>query len=236
MKKLLQLYNESPTIDEWTKDNEPDDNLIYKGGFATQSQKFSAISCLMGLELPRVVSHHTSKSVKLPVAGYLFERPYDLQVLELVRDNFYDLNCTIMSNHEMEMNLKDIYEQVSREWLEEERSRALKYVGKLPFEVPGVSKDMRDNCIKDYRTIAEDKGYGWYSTDWSSGKIIEYEGEFFKAETAFWEGNPGTPINFYEGVPAKDFTFTGDYTKVARVLQLVLSSGVVNKAYKAFDK
>ena len=237
MKKLLKLYDESPTVDVWTESNTPDKDLLYRGGVATQEQKFSAISCLLGVDLPRVVSHHTSKSVKLPVVAYKFEcKNYDgFELLAFVRDNFYGLNCTVVSTHEMDLNIADVYSKVSRELLEEQRVRALKYIGKLPFEILGTGeqdKKMRESTIKDYRTIAEDRGYDWYSTNWSGKRVIEHNGEFFISATAFWEGNPGVTIRDYEGVPTKNFTFTGGYTKVADIIQKAARLGK-NEAYKA---
>lgn len=233
MKELLKLYNKSPTIEEWAKKNKPNESLIYKGGVASQEQMFSGISCLIRADLPRVVSYHTSKSVQLPVVAYFKEiKPYDVQVLAFIRDNFYDLNCTIMSNQEMDMNIREIYSCVTKEWLEEERVSNLKYTARTAFDIPDCSKDIKERSLKSYRKVAEDPGYDWYSTDWSSAKIIQHNGEYFKSNMAFWEGNPGTPINSYDGTPRKDFTFTsGSYAKVAQVIEGAMRAAE-NAGYK----
>ena len=215
MNKLIKMYEKAQSISEWTLRNQPDKDLIYRSGVGSQEQKMLGISYVLAMPPPFVVSYHRSKSVKLPVAAYYkYIEGYKVDVLALVRDNFHDLNCTIMSSHVMNMDMHDIYSTTQREWLEEQKQSALEYMCPKP--------DRNLPAHNGYEIIADagDDDWSWYNTNWSGTKVIKHDGSYFLAHCAYLEGisDTGAPYNLYEG-PAKDFTFTsGSYAHVAHVI------------------
>lgn len=216
MKKLMKLYNKSLSISDWTLRNQPDKDLIYRSGVGSQEQRMLGISHVLAIEPPSVISHHLSKSVKLPVSMYHICKSagYNVDVIALVRDNFHDLNCTIMSSHVMNMDFNDIYPTVQREWLEEQKQKALEYM------CPKPEKNLSAHNGYEVIAAAGDDDWSWYDTNWSGSKVIKHDGSYFLAHYAYLQGisNTGAPYNLYEG-PAKDFTFTsGSYAHVAHVI------------------
>ena len=92
-------------IYEWAQSNEVDDKCYYKAARERQiSFLANNIQRLIGtgldyevykdLYLARVISSHTSKSVKLPVVEFNRE---DLGIRFIMRNNFYDWKLTVIS-------------------------------------------------------------------------------------------------------------------------------------------
>lgn len=217
MEKFIKLYNKSISISKWLTHNKPDEDLLYHSAAGVQDTKMLGISYVLDIEPPRVVSYHYSKSVKLPVSAYYIQQSagYKVDVLALVRDNFHDLNCTIMSSQVMNMDMHDIYPITQREWLEEQKQKALEYMCPKP--------DRNLPAHKGYEEIiaATDDDWDWYDMHWSGSKVIKHNEDYFLAHRASLEGisDTGAPYNLYEG-PTKDFTFTSNsYAHVAYVIQ-----------------
>lgn len=87
-------------LQAWATANKPDEDLIYKDGYWKQIIWVRDRLCwLMSRGLherikARVISYHTSKSVRLPV--FELERP-DLGLRLILRDNYYNWKLTVMS-------------------------------------------------------------------------------------------------------------------------------------------
>jgi hypothetical protein len=210
---IFELYDSSPTIDEWAKDNVPDEDLIYRSGVAGQCARAKAVIEIMRLEhgnpdCCRVVSTHTSKSVTLPVIAFRKRIiPYNFDVIAIFRDNFHDLCCQVVSSHTMDMSLYDLYYPLSEEYMEEKRQGALEYRNKTS----GYWKDKvkpKEEVV--YEMQMETAGnWDWYEK-YSGSKVFRADGKFFLIHRGWYEGFPcGGDYGdrkYYEG-PTKDMSF-----------------------------
>jgi len=228
LEKLKKIYDNSLHISEWAMQNKPDEDLIYRSGVGTQEQKMLGISYVLGIEPPKVVETHSSKSVGLPVAAYYKNIPaFDLEVMAFVRDNFYGLNCVVVSSHQLDIGISNVYDEIPREKLEEKKKGALEYSFRSKDWVKKEHAAGR-TYTKDTHQIITDAGednWDWYE-DYSGTTIIRDSGRYFQSHRAFLEGISKLPLpgmnnwgNHYIG-PCKDFTFTsGSYAKVASVIE-----------------
>lgn len=232
--KMNKLYDNSPSLSQWEKDNVPDENLIYRSGVSGQCEKAKAIATLMRVDELRVISTHTSKSVSLPVIAFTKQNPdYDnLRIFGIFRDNFYDLCCQVISSHKMEVPFTDVYLPTTLEWLEAERAKALKYHDDCAkYERPEWKED---NKIK--RALLTKEGdWEWFNKCWSSGKIIHPQDTYFIIRYGWYEGFPiGGDYRgrkYYEG-PTKDFSFLArGYPHMIHVFQSAFNRAE-NAAFK----
>lgn len=98
-------------LQAWFMANKPDEDLIYKSGLADQVMfvrdtvsGLVARSYIEYKRLPKVISTHTSKSVKLPV--YYFNSAYARLIM---RYNFHDWKVSVLSNvGPLELKLDDL--------------------------------------------------------------------------------------------------------------------------------
>ena len=51
IKKLAELYDISPAVDEWEKASEPDEDLIYRSGVKSQCDKARSIANLLNMRI-----------------------------------------------------------------------------------------------------------------------------------------------------------------------------------------
>jgi len=214
MNNLIALYDASKTVNEWEKCNQPNPNLCYKSGCSRQCNDVRSIANLLNSEEPRVISTHTSKSVLLPVVAFRKSiPPYNLDTIAVIRNNFHDLCCQVISTHEMELSLYDIYCHKTKEEMEIERQKAHKYNPKY-----GEQGDPND--------------FRWYSS-WSGGEIIQNDHHLFIIRKGWFEGFPCggeyEERKYYNG-PTKDFSFLAkSYGHATHVFQLALNASE-NKA------
>ena len=57
MQKFIDLYRLSPTMEDWTKQNQPDKDLLWKAGVPNQAQRFMAMAPLLSVEAPKLFPH-----------------------------------------------------------------------------------------------------------------------------------------------------------------------------------
>jgi len=167
------LWDNGQSIVDWAQEHTPDDNLIWKGGHATQARALLSVECLMGMEC-RIIGKHTSKSVGLPVAIFKEDVCMEEKVYFITRDNFHDLKMVVLSSCPIEVDYEVLYRRMTPEQLVQEREGCREY-----------RKGGRNYNETDFET---DK---WFD-DWCHDSLIRTEGKIFRASTTF-EG-------YYEGM------------------------------------
>lgn len=228
MNRLIDLYERSLTTTEWEKKNKPDEDLIWKAGVFTQCGAARSLATLFNLkEEPRVISTHTSKSVGLPVIAF---RPsqhgpnHTADIIAVMRDNFYDLCCQVVSSREMELSLYDLYKPRTAENVEAEREKALAYHTKTSnYTPPDYGSEWRAKEEKYCKDLATPGNLEWYS-NWSSGELLQGDSHIFTIHKGWYEGFPcggEYESREYYREPSKDFSFLArGYAHVAHVFQL----------------
>ena len=173
MDSLTKQYEQALTLSDWSDLNTPDKDLIYNSGIGSQRKTMSGVSLVLGLDQPRVISYHASKSVKLPVSAYrFFKEPHGKEPVELiavVRDNFYDLNCLISSSHELNFDYSIVYPELSHQELVEKFAKAVSYNPKYASDYSS-SRDLT-----------------WYK-DYTGNALIEENGKLYIAYHCHAEG------------------------------------------------
>jgi hypothetical protein len=114
---MITEFPMSQDLQAWFVANKPAENLIYGKGLATQVMfvrdelqqlvgqdlKFTAFQKMY---IARVISTHTSKSVKLPV--YLLQRP-DLGLHLILRDNYHDWKLSVISDNPISEDFSGLF-------------------------------------------------------------------------------------------------------------------------------
>jgi len=178
------LWDNGVSIADWAKEHTPDDNLIWKGGHATQARSLLSVECLMGMEC-RIIGSHTSKSVGLPVAIFKEDVCMEEKVYFITRDNFHDLKLVVLSSCPIEMDLGVVHRSMTPEQLVAEREGSREYC-----------KTHEDFNAKDYET---DK---WFD-DWCGDTLIRTEGKIFRSSSVnevYYEGmeRSGVPQSAFQ--------------------------------------
>ena len=158
------LWAKGQSIVDWAKENTPDDNLIYKGGHATQARSLLSVECLTRLEC-KIIGSHRSKSVKLPVAMFKADIATEEMVYFITRDNFHDLKLVVLSSCPIEMDLGVVHRTMTPEQLVAERESSREY-----------SKNHKGFNAEDYET---DK---WFD-DWCGDTLLRTEGKIFRSSS-----------------------------------------------------
>jgi hypothetical protein len=164
--KLLKDYESYPLASEWVKENVPDSNLIYKSGVGNQIKTGLAMTDLVRFELPepRVASTHNSKSCKLPVLAYKVWHYENGGAICFVRDNFYNIKLSVISEFPISMHYALMHHEMSQEEYNAERQRCIDY----------------DSKGSPRLTIAEVTTDLWMK-GWSGNKIIRKDNKIWKA-------------------------------------------------------
>jgi len=156
------LYARGIPLAQWDKHNQPHADLIWRAGMSEQIAKLAAVATILpnygehDWPEPRVVGHHLSKSVRLPVTCFKLA-PYDqVHAYVFVRDNFYNLKVAVVSDSPITIP----YTVVHTEW-----SRA-----KYRHEVKRYT---------DYTGNSFPIGYNWYES-WSSGTLFEHNDRIYR--------------------------------------------------------
>lgn len=175
IKEMVELYNKSSDAIEWAAENEPDPDLYYKGGVQSQSRRFTALGTICSIaNPPHVVSYHTSKSVRLPVAMFNLDFYRNCHAVVLVRDNFYDIKVAVISHVPIKIPYEIIHRRVTQEWYNNEKQKALSW---------GSEKDEEE--LKNFETDE------WYTKNWSGGYILRRNDEIWIAggvQSVYCEG------------------------------------------------
>ena len=218
------MFEKAPTVDEWHKNNTPDKLLLWRGGQGTQCERAKIIAAMMPADC-RVISSHTSKSVALPVIAFRILGDNKVDFISVLRDNFYDVCCQVVSNREMTVPLEMIYTKKSLEEMQEMRQKALDYNNRTYNE---KYQDERERRFKS--RLEDNNDWSWYE-DWSSGKLLQKDNDFYIVCRGYYEGIPCggefSTRKYYEGKPTKDFSFvTGSYDNAAKVFQTAIRSAI----------
>lgn len=164
MEKLFKLYEHGTDVKEWELENDPDPELIYKEGLPYQSKAALALSDIVSkLSQPKVVSYHKSKSVKLPVMMYKFDFYRDCKAICFIRNNFYDIKLSVVSNTSISIPYDLIHGLMTQEDYDKEKKRKVEY-----------SKDYEN---PEYKTD------DWFHNNWTSDKLIRRGKEIWRAYT-----------------------------------------------------
>lgn len=143
------------------------DTMLWEGSALEQLRYFEGLANSLGVEC-RAVGSHYSKSVELPVV--LFEREDGVRFY--LRDNFYDVNVSVVSPASIERPLGDLLAHSKKDWdwylTEVERCEGYSWRG---------DRDERYDPAKIDRWGRRLESPEWWGRDWSSG-VISYEGTF----------------------------------------------------------
>jgi len=171
-------------FDTWVASNPVSDQMYWKKPAEGQFEKFQVLAEAIG-EPMQVISHHTSKSIKLPVVAFRVHNGWFI-----LRDNFYGVNLCCLWDFAPTIPLSSLYATKDFAWYQEEmeKLRGYSYRGWTDDELADprilrvrvhplgvtegvgywkvVTGDRKDRWAKR----AEDTE--WYSRDWSSGKLV----------------------------------------------------------------
>lgn len=210
LSRVNKKYKESKDIITWAKHNQPDEDLYYKSGVEDQVKKLEALRNILykNIELPKVISYHTSKSVSLPVSAFKISE----EIFAIVRDNFYDIKLSIISKNPININYSLMHKLMSEKEYVEEREKCRNYKG-----------DSKDNV----KYINDD-----WMRNWSSNSIIRDDDCIYKAFTVhrvYCEGiNKLELSNDLFSVYEKGkqmFTCSMDsYVRVASILETIINN------------
>lgn len=112
-----RVLNPAVPLKDWLSVNEVSDKMLWKGGYGEQIEfVMYGVTHLFALGLPEgdersdkivtVISHHWSKSIRLPV--YCFTHPLlDLKVY--LRDNFHDSKISVVSGVPITANFTGLF-------------------------------------------------------------------------------------------------------------------------------
>jgi hypothetical protein len=198
------------TIKQWMAKNIPDDGLVCKGGQGRQIYAIEEVVKIINLRDPiirvSIVGEHFSKSVPLPV--FLLETD---KIRFFVRDNFYDIKCSINSEYECKLPLQQIHRIVSTIDFEKEIVRCAD-----SRQVPVDTLRNNDN---------------WYH-DWSGNKIVRKDGLVYFASSVNacycegidkLEGLSKLTFNIYEHDYQRDFTLSlNSYFKLGAIIERII--------------
>ena len=123
---VADVYSNGLDIATWENENLPDENLIHKSGPHNQCERIKALAVLLGGS-PKIVESHRSKSVKLPVACFKFTIYNEASAYAFIRDNFYDVRVSIVSELPLHIPYRLVHQEVSNEEYEAERDRCKGY-------------------------------------------------------------------------------------------------------------
>lgn len=225
---LKKLYDKSPAIADWTINNIPDADLIYKSGTNSQAKYMLGVSYVLDLDAPHVVGHHNSKSVKLPVSAYYYKDSYGTELIALVRDNFYDLNCLILSLTTINLDPFIIYSAITQEHVKE------------------VFKEATSGIYSERYVNAKIENLEWYKS-YTGNSIYPKDNKFYIAGTTYMEGieSIGENIGLFKSWNSdshhyKDdcnyFVFrSGTYAHTTHVIQRAIKAAQ-NSAYQIHRK
>lgn len=119
---LSNRFDDAPTMEEWRQKNIADADLIYGKGQASQVKLFNAVHTVLRfpreVPIPRVIGHHTSKSVKLPVAAYKLDFFRYPKAYALVRNNFYDTKLCVVSNCSLDIPYEFVTSYINKVYCE----------------------------------------------------------------------------------------------------------------------
>jgi len=223
---LHPLYLEGTELDDWAVNNDPDPALYYKTAMEAQIQKLEAISVILpdfanaGVP-PRVVGHHISKSVKLPVTCFMFSLE-GFEAFAFIRDNFHDIKVVVVSDVPVHIP----YSVVHIEWTQEHYDSELKSFSEYLSDETLGPEDARKR--KDLIASGTDD---WYK-QWSSGTILRKEGHIYRAgshQSHYCEGirELGLEESVFKPYEAGDKAFVCEvysYSTVATILECIISS------------
>ena len=195
-------------LHDWLNENEPGEQMLWKGAAENQCQEFLKIARELqpGLE-PLVVETHTSKSIKLPVV--VIDGKYGKFYL---RDNFHDVNLCVLWDFPPDLQLADVYRELDWDWYTEKMKKCEDYSwsgwSQEELDDPRITRvqaptvDGKNTYWNDRRPEQKDRWAKrmedpeWYYTDWSSGKLLVAGGlsnmgpgcKMYAAMNAFMEG------------------------------------------------
>lgn len=228
LEKLDQLYDKAPSINDWVPNNLPDGDLIYKSGTSSQHKYMLGVAYVLGLDNPRVLGHHSSKSVKLPVSTYHYRDNYGTRLYAMIRDNFHDLNCLIFSLTGITLDPFMVYPSVSMERFKE------------------TFKEATNGIYSDRYVNAKIDDTEWYK-NYTGNSIYNKDGRLYVAGSTYMEGieDIGENIGLLKawdsnGHHYKDdcnyFVFrSGSYAHTTNVIQQSIRAAQ-NSAYQIHKK
>lgn len=193
---------EGGSLDAWQEQNPVRDEMLWKGAAIKQIERFREMGREMNASV-EVVGHHTSKSIRLPVA--LITGTHGRFLL---RDNFHDLNLCVLWDFPPDLRYGDLYVAKTWEWYlnEIERKRGYCYKGWTEEEMADprilrvqVTYDNGNTLWREVKGDEKDRwtarmtSTAWFERDWSSGRLF-VEGEMgpgctlYRADRAFCQG------------------------------------------------
>jgi hypothetical protein len=209
---INNLYNKSPNINDWTNNNEPNSDLIWKFRVASQSKNIQLVANLVDehkgiIETPRVISYHTSKSVKFPVS--CFKLIDDNNKYIITRDNFYNIKMAVISSKEINLPYYLIHQVVSEAAYIKEREKCRTY-------------------CKDSENDEKYKDDSW-AEKWSGRTFLREDGIIYNCESVhrvYCEGmgNLGLPNEVFTRYEKGKNMFTcalGRYSELAFIMSLL---------------
>ncbi len=192
MLQFEKLYNNAPDIESWYDNNEPCASLIYGKGCVKQVNKAVAVASLCDIDVPRVATTHTSKSVKLPVPLYRFEIRQNIVLMIAVRDNFYDLEIAFQCSFPLLFSLDLIYRSMTEEQFKEKKRRTKEY---------SRNESLNPDTI-------EPSDFDWYKS-YSGIQLIRENDKFYCCARTFQQGLDDLGVNLveYKGEPVETAIF-----------------------------
>ncbi len=223
--KLSADFQTYPTITEWEKKNQPDENLIYKNGLSVQAKQGLAIINLVNFVMPesKVASTHSSKSVGLPVQMFKIFHYENGGAFVFVRDNFYDIKMSVVSEFPISLDYNFVHRLMSQEEYDIEKNKCIGYSGDRMTE----AEKLDDNWIKG----------------WSGCSILRKDNKIWKAQSVsscYCEGieKLDLPLEVFKAYEDGKTMFTlsiGTWTKVSYIMDQIYYS-VQHGAYEKLNK
>jgi len=183
------------------------ETMCWRNAALGQIDRFKILAAALGAE-PEVVSHHTSKSIRLPVMQLTLNncRFY-------IRDNFYDINVCAVAPGPIDLPMAELFEGVLKPldwaWYLGEIERARGYSWREwtdeqmddPTVLRVFSEGQNGAKLEWTKRRGEKDRWAkrmtdpmWFREDWSASAIT-YEGEFKEGVTLFVQSHP-----FAEGI------------------------------------
>lgn len=171
--KMHALWEGAAEVVRWAEHTMPDEDLIWKNGHPRQVKDLLAISHLTDLPV-RVLGHHRSKSVALPV-GIFQAKVYEEEWAYFVtRDNFYDLKMVVVASCPVTIPYDGVHLEMTPDELSAEKQRCFNYC-----------KNHKDFDSAKYETDA------WFD-GWSRDTLMRVDGRI-------WRCGSTSPC-YYEGM------------------------------------
>lgn len=188
------------------------DEMYYKRAALEQLKQFEDLADRLGVEI-LVVSHHTSKSIRLPVVGLkIGDNTFFL------RDNFGDVNLCVRAEEPVDLSLSDLLhgacEEHDWDWYLDQIARCRNYswdyftdeemddpdilhVSKPhKMDPTGGKLDWSMRRGEKNRWLKRMTDPSWFYNDWSHSAIC-WEGEFGPGVRLFIQSHP-----YAEGIEA----------------------------------